>query len=1139
MLCRCKHHLRELRLCLVATMLIAGITAAGGRAAESAASIANLVQLCQVADAQPWAICEVSIEGRIWWSSATEGRIILQAADAVTQLELDLPGPMPPQGSRLRLAGRCLVTGTRDAVKLSGVPVVQNDGLHGAEERSGSVYLEPGRHPIRVVWFNRSDRSELEVAYEGPDLPRQTLPAAALFHTQVDSVSGVTNCIPGLEYRCCEGMWWNQLPNLVHLPAVKAGVVGNFDLGVRSREEQVGLQFSGYLQIAREGLYVFYTRSDDGSALFIGEPGLRIERLGPSDRSAAPPPASPSPAPEAAAYQWCEVEGMIGSVNRRPGDLELDLVTSAGRVKVKVAEDCDCSFTLVPQNRLRAAGVGHYVRGLDGSRSLGTLYVQSWKDLEQRQVTPGLWEAYPLVTVSNILARPLAGASAPVVHLRGKLVASAPGRPGFFEDDSGRVVVDSLQGGGAGGAVGEVLGRLDAAGSNRLLRCVFWRRAGEGSATPEEFPDLTLVEQVHQLNPEELARGCPVKLRGVVTAALWAEAIVLQDSTRAIYVGLESPNIFQVGDYCEVEGTAMPGEFNPYIVASRVRHLGSGTLPTPVHPTWDQFLNGSLHLQYVELEGVVTAMEGNAITLLTRDGRIKVALESLALTLPASGLNALVRLRGLLFAAWDPRTHRVDVGRISLNQPWVSVIRPAPADPFALPTKSVDDLLRFDPQAGALQRVKVSGQITYEGDEGCFLTDGDKGLRFLPAGRPVGRVGDRVEVVGFPELSGPSALIQEAAVRRLGAAELPAPHKLGADGLVRDDYDSTYVQVEGVLVGVTHKPEQVVLDLQSGLRRFAAMVKSEGGLPPFLEVGSRLALTGVYVGQGGNRVLGQPIDSFHLLVNSGFDIRVLSRPPWWTLKRSLSAVGVLVGVLVAALIWIKLLRSKVAERSLQLVGQIEQRERVERQRLVEQERARVAHDLHDDLGAGLTEVNMLTSLVKSSATSADEKARYLDGLNETALRMVTSLDEIVWAVNPGNDSLASLASYFAAYAQRFLELAGVACALEVADDLPDYRLDSKFRHDVFLAFKEALNNVIRHAGATRVWLRISVPDQWLVVVVADNGRGIEPGQPEPGADGLANMRERLRAMGGSCEIQSEPGQGTSVRLRAPLPKLAL
>jgi signal transduction histidine kinase len=244
-------------------------------------------------------------------------------------------------------------------------------------------------------------------------------------------------------------------------------------------------------------------------------------------------------------------------------------------------------------------------------------------------------------------------------------------------------------------------------------------------------------------------------------------------------------------------------------------------------------------------------------------------------------------------------------------------------------------------------------------------------------------------------------------------------------------------------------------------------------------------------------------------------------------------------VALAAFGWVAVLHRQVAQRTSELEAEIQVRQRAERRREIEQERARVAHDLHDDLGAGLTEVNMLTTLAGSPKTLPEEKARYLDDLRRTAERMVTSLDEIVWAVNPRNDTVASLASYFGSYSQRILELASVACGLDVAEDLPDYPLDPKFRQELFLAFKEALTNVVRHAGATMVWLRISVEDGTLKVELADNGRGFDVKQRAAGSDGLANMQERMQALGGVCEVTTTPPQGTTVRFRAPLPRRLL
>src|SRR5438132_9581192 len=146
---------------------------------------------------------------------------------------------------------------------------------------------------------------------------------------------------------------------------------------------------------------------------------------------------------------------------------------------------------------------------------------------------------------------------------------------------------------------------------------------------------------------------------------------------------------------------------------------------------------------------------------------------------------------------------------------------------------------------------------------------------------------------------------------------------------------------------------------------------------------------------------------------------------------------------------------------------------------MEQERTRVAQDLHDELGAGLTEVGILGSLAKNPSVPAAERERYLDRLTEAARSLVTGLDEIVWAVNPHYDSVASLASYYSLFAQRFLNLAGIACRLHIAEAFPDYPLDSRIRHGTFLAFKEALNNIVRHSGATEVELKIEVAEDRL------------------------------------------------------------
>lgn len=210
-------------LYVVVAMVILGVTSTCGNEAEgesvprSPVQITNVIQLQRLADLNERFVASIELVGVVWWSSDAEGRVILQDDSGVAQLELDLPCQMPRQGDQLRLQGTSTVEKAAGVIKLATVPVVENDGFHEATEQSGRVYLKTGRHPVRVDWFNRTGKYELEVLYEGSNLPRQKIPDSVLFRSSIDAADGVTNFVNGLNYRCCEGTWWNLLPNLCHL----------------------------------------------------------------------------------------------------------------------------------------------------------------------------------------------------------------------------------------------------------------------------------------------------------------------------------------------------------------------------------------------------------------------------------------------------------------------------------------------------------------------------------------------------------------------------------------------------------------------------------------------------------------------------------------------------------------------------------------------------------------------------------------------------------------------------------------------------------------------------------------------------------------------------------------------------------
>jgi signal transduction histidine kinase len=209
-------------------------------------------------------------------------------------------------------------------------------------------------------------------------------------------------------------------------------------------------------------------------------------------------------------------------------------------------------------------------------------------------------------------------------------------------------------------------------------------------------------------------------------------------------------------------------------------------------------------------------------------------------------------------------------------------------------------------------------------------------------------------------------------------------------------------------------------------------------------------------------------------------------------------------------------------------------ERLEQHRAVDRERSRIAKDLHDDLGGSLTEINMLATALNPGTLPATQADESMSLIAKKSNRVVSALDEIVWAINPKHDSATSLADYLSGTSQEFLAAAGIRLRLDVQRNLAVIPLSPECRHDLFLAVKESLNNVVRHAQATEVRLRFKVADGCLCITVEDDGQGFDVSVMPAGGDGLDNLRARLGSLGGTCRIVSRPGSGTIIEFKVPL-----
>jgi len=209
--------------------------------------------------------------------------------------------------------------------------------------------------------------------------------------------------------------------------------------------------------------------------------------------------------------------------------------------------------------------------------------------------------------------------------------------------------------------------------------------------------------------------------------------------------------------------------------------------------------------------------------------------------------------------------------------------------------------------------------------------------------------------------------------------------------------------------------------------------------------------------------------------------------------------------------------------------------RLEEKHALETERRRIAQDIHDELGANLTRIALLTELGQKHRDKPDELAADLGKISATAREATRAMDAIVWAVNPRNDSLDHFANYISQFAEEFFRPTSIRCRLDIPADLPEQPLSTEARHHLLLAVKEALNNVVRHSGAAEVWLRVAMADGELTVTIADNGGGIAPAPATDGGhNGLTNIRRRIEDLGGRFELASHAGAGTTLRLHLPL-----
>ncbi len=213
-------------------------------------------------------------------------------------------------------------------------------------------------------------------------------------------------------------------------------------------------------------------------------------------------------------------------------------------------------------------------------------------------------------------------------------------------------------------------------------------------------------------------------------------------------------------------------------------------------------------------------------------------------------------------------------------------------------------------------------------------------------------------------------------------------------------------------------------------------------------------------------------------------------------------------------------------------------ELLRQQRSVDQERTRIAQDIHDELGANLTSIGLMADMGRRHQFDPAAINRELEQISKTARESVAAMDAIVWALNPGNDSLDHFANYVAQFTREFFRPTELRTRLEIPADLPAQPMATETRHQLFLIVKESFNNIVRHAEATEVNLELVCHDGQLRLTIADNGKGLSAKTVSAGQDGLANLRDRIEQLGGTLRMGTNKGGGTRLEFVLPMSRLS-